>query len=81
MACVSDPGAFLRECFERMAGDEPGRFDIVFLEKFEEAWGTDVSSKEAFFSPLDQLTCRIRDVTSMAVHTPTNITGAVFAAI
>lgn len=55
MACVSDPGAFLRECFERMAGDEPGRFDIVFLEKFEEAWGTDVSSKETFFSPLDQL--------------------------
>lgn len=39
-----------------MAGDEPGRFDIVFLEKFEEARGADVSGKKAFFSPLDQLT-------------------------
>jgi hypothetical protein len=38
-----------------MAGDKPGRFDIVLLEKFEEARGADVSGKETFFSPLDQL--------------------------
>jgi hypothetical protein len=39
VAGVADHGAFVREGFEAVARDEPGGFDVVFFEEFEEATG------------------------------------------
>lgn len=46
MASVTNGGAVFREGFEGVAGNEPGRFDVVFCEEFEEALHTDGAGEE-----------------------------------
>ena len=41
MAGITDGGAVFGEGFERVTGDEPRCFDVVFGEEFEEALHTD----------------------------------------
>jgi len=48
VACVTDLGAFFREGFEGVAWDEPGGFDVVFFEEFEQAGRADVAGPEAW---------------------------------
>lgn len=49
VACVADLGAFLWESLEGMARDEPGGFDVVFLEELEESGGSYVAGPETWF--------------------------------
>lgn len=46
VACVPDLGTFLWESLEGMARDEPGGFDVVFLEELEESGGSYVAGPE-----------------------------------
>lgn len=48
VACVADHGAFFGEGFEGVAWDEPGCFDVVFFEEFEETGCAMVASPEAW---------------------------------
>jgi hypothetical protein len=48
MACIPDQCALFGEGFEGVAGDEPGCFDVVFLEKVEEADGANMAREETY---------------------------------
>ena len=48
VAGVGDHAALFRERLERVAGDEPGGFDVVLFEHLEEAADTDRSGEEAW---------------------------------
>jgi hypothetical protein len=75
VACVPHHGAFFGEGFKGVAGDEPGRFDAVFLKEFEETGGSDMAGEEAY--TIRSLVCRV----TKRKNTSTDITGAVFAAV
>jgi hypothetical protein len=47
VAGVGDHAALFRESLERVAGDEPGGFDVVLFEHLEKATDADRSGEEA----------------------------------
>ena len=48
VARVADHRALLGESFQRVARDEPGRFDVVFFEELEHAPGADGAGEQSF---------------------------------
>lgn len=48
MPSVSDHGAFFWECFQGMPWDEPGGFDVIFLEHLEEPTNTHGPGEQTF---------------------------------
>ena len=46
MAGISNHRTFFGERIKGVAGDEPGRFDIVLFEEFEEATGANCARKD-----------------------------------
>lgn len=47
MPSISDHLALLPECIERMSGDEPCCFDLVFIEELEQTTYADRASEES----------------------------------
>lgn len=46
MPGIPDHGAFLWKRLERVTGNEPGGFDVIFFEELEEAANTDGAGPE-----------------------------------
>lgn len=46
MPSIPDHGAFLRKRLERVAGNEPGGFDVVFFKELKKAANTDGAGPE-----------------------------------
>lgn len=57
MACFRNHAALFWEGFEGVAGDEPGGFDVVFFEHFEEAPDADRPGEETCL-----WSCRLSEV-------------------
>ena len=45
MACINDSLHLLREGLDTVAGNEPGRFQVITLKELKQAWRAHFTSK------------------------------------
>lgn len=54
MSRIAHHGAFFWECFQGVSRDEPGGFDIIFVEEFQETADADCARPEAWEDLLEE---------------------------